>query len=67
MKPIKIQLTTHRQLAEKVKTLYADPYVKDRKGIFEYVLGGMIDKKLLDVRVFDEATKSDLCNTNRQC
>lgn len=44
-------------ISEQVKTLYADPYVKDRKGIFEYVLGGMIDKKLLDVRVFDEATK----------
>lgn len=44
-------------VSEQVKTLYADPYVKDRKGIFEYVLGGMIDKKLLDVRVFDEATK----------
>lgn len=44
-------------VSEQVKSLYADPYVKDRKGIFEYVLGGMIDKKLLDVRVFDEATK----------
>ncbi|GAA5110293.1 HNH endonuclease family protein [Bartonella jaculi] len=44
-------------ISEQVKTLYADPYVKDRKGIFEYVLGGMMDKKLLDVRVFDEATK----------
>lgn len=44
-------------VSEQVKTLYADPYVKDRKGIFEYVLGGMVDKKLLDVRVFDEATK----------
>lgn len=44
-------------ISEQVKTLYADPYVKDRKGIFEYVLGGMMDKKLLNVRVFDEATK----------
>lgn len=41
----------------KVKELYADPYVKNRKGIFEYVLGGCVDTKLLDVRVFDEATK----------
>ncbi len=44
-------------ISEQVKTLYADPYVKDRKGTFEYVLGGMMDKKLLNVRVFDEATK----------
>lgn len=53
----------HRQaydpkiIESKVKKLYADPYVKNRKGIFEYVLGGCVDTKLLDVRVFDEATK----------
>ena len=53
----------HRQaydpkiIDSKVKELYADPYVKNRKGIFEYVLGGCTDTKLLDIRVFDEATK----------
>lgn len=41
----------------KVKELYGDPYVKNRRGIWEYVLGGEKDKKLLDIRVFDEATK----------
>ena len=45
------------EVAEKVKDLYGDPYVKDRKGVFEYILGGETDKKLLNVRVFDEATK----------
>lgn len=40
-----------------VKKYYADPYIKNRKGIFEYILGGCIDNKLLEVRVFDEATK----------
>lgn len=39
-----------------VKKLYGDPYVKSRKGIFEYILGGSKDTKLLDVRVFDAAT-----------
>jgi 5-methylcytosine-specific restriction endonuclease McrA len=39
-----------------VKKLYGDPYVKNRKGIFEYILGGSTDTKLLDVRVFDAAT-----------
>lgn len=39
-----------------VTTLYADPYVKRRKGIFEYVLGGSTDTRLLEVRVFDAAT-----------
>lgn len=53
----------HRQAYDPVKVskavhqLYADPYVKNRKGIFEYILGGETDTKLLDVRVFDEATK----------
>jgi 5-methylcytosine-specific restriction endonuclease McrA len=46
-----------RVLAERVKALYGDPYVKNRKGIWEYVLGGELDKKLLHVRVFDDATK----------
>ena len=44
-------------VAAKVSELYADPYVKNRRGIFEYILGGCRDSKLLDVRVFDEATK----------
>ncbi len=42
---------------EHVKTLYADPYIKNRKGIFEFVLGSKVDTKLLEIRVFDEATK----------
>lgn len=46
-----------QQVSDKVKSLYADSYIKNRKGIFEYILGGSIDTKLLDVRVFDEATK----------
>lgn len=40
-----------------VKKLYSDPFVKSRKGIFEFILGGKVDTKLLDVRIFDEATK----------
>lgn len=40
-----------------VKKLYADPYIKNRKGVFEYILGGSTDTKLLEVRVFDEAIK----------
>lgn len=45
------------KVSAEVQKLYADPYVKNRKGIFEYILGGSIDIKLLEVRVFDEATK----------
>ncbi|MBQ7663875.1 MAG: DUF262 domain-containing protein, partial [Bacteroidaceae bacterium] len=45
------------EVAQQVRQLYGDPFVKNRKGIFEYVLGGQQDKRLLDIRVFDEATK----------
>lgn len=44
-------------VSAEVQKLYADPYVKNRKGIFEYILGGSVDTKLLEVRVFDEAIK----------
>jgi len=44
-------------VAKEVETLYADAYIKNRKGVFEYVLGGKLDTKLLHVRIFDEATK----------
>lgn len=47
-------------ILEKVRTLCSDPYIKNRKGIFEYILGGLLDTKLLEVRVFDEATKKSV-------
>lgn len=45
------------KVAKRVRELYADPFVKDRKGIFEFILGGQSGTKLLDVRLFDEVTK----------
>lgn len=42
------------ELSKKVRKLYADGYVKNRKGIWEFVLGGEVDTKLLDVRIFDK-------------
>lgn len=56
--------THHKQaynsamVSAEVRRLYGDPYVKNRKGVFEYILGGSKDTRLLDVRIFDEATKS---------
>lgn len=44
-------------LAESVKTLFGDPFVKNRKGIFEYLLGGSVDAKLLELRVFEEPVR----------
>lgn len=49
-----------KKVSKEVKELYSDSYVKNRKGIFEYILGGSTDTKLLDVRVFDEATKKSV-------
>jgi hypothetical protein len=46
-----------KKVSEEVQKLYGDPYVKNRKGIFEFILGGSVDTKLLDVRIFDDATK----------
>jgi hypothetical protein len=46
-----------KKISKQVKVLMGDPYIKTRKGIFEFILGGSNDTKLLEVRVFDEATK----------
>lgn len=43
------------KVSAQLKQLYGDPYVKNRKGVFEYILGGETDKKRLDVRGFDKA------------
>jgi hypothetical protein len=44
-------------VSAEAKRLYGDPYVKNHRGVFEYILGGLQDTKLLDVRVFDDAVK----------
>ena len=49
-----------KKVSQEVQKLYGDPYVKNRKGIFEFILGGSTDTKLLDVRVFDDATKKSV-------
>jgi len=48
------------KVSAEIKKLYDDPYVKNRKGVFEYILGGSVDTKLLDVRVFDDAAKKSV-------
>lgn len=39
---------------KRVCALYADEFVKNRKGVFEFILGGEKDTRLLDVRVFEQ-------------
>ncbi len=45
------------KIAADVATLMGDPAVTNKRGIFEYLLGGKTDKKLLVVRLFDDRTK----------
>ncbi len=45
------------EVVAKVKELYENFYVKEKKGIFEYILGDCQEPRLLNVRVFDEPTK----------
>ncbi|MGH9686905.1 MAG: HNH endonuclease family protein [Candidatus Acidiferrales bacterium] len=46
-----------KKLSDNVKKLAADDCVTNRKGIFEYVLGGSHDTKLLEVRIFETPVK----------
>lgn len=46
------------EVASAVEGLYSDPFVRNHKGIFEYILGGQTDTKILEVRVFDDAVKN---------
>lgn len=43
-------------VSQRVQELYADPYVTNHKGVFEYILGGEKQASLLNIRVFDKAT-----------
>lgn len=47
-------------VSKKLKELYGDFYVKNRKGIFEYILDGCQNPQLLDIRIFDEPTKKSV-------
>ncbi|WP_297094674.1 DUF262 domain-containing protein [uncultured Draconibacterium sp.] len=46
-----------KKVSDEVQELISDSYVTNRKGIFEYILGGSVDTKLLNVRVFSEPIK----------
>ena len=46
-----------KKVSADVKRLYGDPYITKKRGMFEFILGGQQDFRLLEVRVFDDATK----------
>ncbi|MBQ8392540.1 MAG: DUF262 domain-containing protein [Clostridia bacterium] len=54
------------EVSKLVQKLYDDTYINNRKGIFEYILGGCVDTKLLDVRIFDDATKRKVYKAQTQ-
>ena len=45
------------KVSDSVRRLCEDVYVKRNSGIWEYVLGGEVDTKLLGIRVFDDAVR----------
>ncbi|MEZ5992179.1 MAG: DUF262 domain-containing protein [Planctomycetota bacterium] len=55
-----------KEVSADVKQLYADPYVRKKRGIFEFILGSKQDTKLLEVRVFDDATKQSVYEKQTQ-
>ena len=46
------------QIAADLAKLHGDPSVTNKKGIYEYLLSGGAEPELLNVRLFDDATKS---------
>lgn len=44
-------------VSKKVHELYEDEAVKKRAGVFEYILGGCTETRLLEIRIFEESTK----------
>ncbi len=53
-------------IAQKVRQLYSDEFVRNKKGIFEYILGGCKDSKLLEIRIFDEHDKKTVYERQTQ-
>ena len=49
-----------QMINDRVDALIQDLQVSNKRGIFEYVLGGEIDKSLLNIRVFDKKTISSV-------
>ena len=45
---------------QRVEELLGDPCVNDKKNIYEFILGGEQDKRLLNVRVFNDVIKKSV-------
>lgn len=51
---------------QRVEELYADPAVRKKKNIFEYILGGEHATQLLDVRFFEYSVKHAVYHTQTE-
>lgn len=49
-----------KDISDKLKSYLGDFYVKDKKGIYEYILGGCVEPKLLNIRIFDDVAKNNV-------
>lgn len=45
------------EITSRVDELLADTQINNKRGVFEYILGGETDTSLLNIRVFDDKTK----------
>lgn len=54
-----------KAVSQKVRELMMDEAVNDYKGVYEYVLGGCQDTRLLNIRLFDDRTKSGFISDRR--
>jgi len=48
------------EVSKAVQRLYGDVFVRKKSGIFEYILGGEIDTRLIEIRIFDDAVKQSV-------
>ena len=53
-------------ITKRVSELLADTQISNKKGVFEYILGGEKEKSLLNIRVFDERTKKIVYEKQRK-
>ncbi|HBJ2622998.1 TPA: DUF262 domain-containing protein [Clostridium botulinum] len=49
-----------QEISNKVSLYLEDSYINNKKGIYEYVLGECKDKRLLNIRVFNDAIKKSV-------
>lgn len=47
-------------VSESIDRLFSDPFVNNRKGIYEFILGGKVAYQLLDLRLFDESIRQSV-------